>query len=1048
MEGIVGSASAGRSSDLDGLTSLTVLHAALLAAQTADEIAEAALAFVRQALGAERGSVQLSDEDDPHRLCRWTALSDRFRAALDRGCVWPRDLSVASLGHLPLTVTSVSSSTAAGHLSGAISYRHLQDEGIEAAAVVPLAVPGHRLGVLAAYWNAPRRLTEDEEQLLALAGGQISLALDRLASARHQDDESRARLATIVDSSDDAIIGKDLDTIITSWNSGAQRLYGYTPAEVIGRPISLLIPDDRPDELPGIMARLKRGERIEHYETQRIRKDGVRLDVSVSISPIKDSTGRIIGAASIARDIAARRQEEQRHRELLARANAARAIAERAASRTTRLQMITEGLAQALTVGEIAEVLMERGLAGVGAIAGSVGLLSDNGEMIEVIGAIGYPATIAQEFQQQRVSGATPLAEAIRTGLPTWRESDEVEDERYIDFIRRAQAYPSGAALPLIADGRVIGAIGLSFRERRTFTDDERGFMLTIAGQCAQAVQRVRLYENERASHEQLDAILGGVVDGVLVQRADGSLAYANEAAARMAGFGSAAEYLSASAAEVSRRLSVLDADGQPLPADQLPSRRALRGEETPEQLVQYRREDTGEASWSRTRSRTVRGVDGELLAITLLHDVTDEVRSSDRLRFLAEAGSQLASSFDVDQTLTTIVQVAATTLADWAVVLLVDDDGGIQHLASAHRDPAKEALIRELHERHLKHASQATLLWRAIQSGEPILVPEVSVEMMARTERNPERLALLEALGISSLLYAPLVGPEGVLGAIALFMAESRRRFGEEDRAIAVEIARRTSMALDNARLYRQTRDAVHARDEFLSIASHELRTPVTAISGVAQLALRSQRRGTLDEARLGRVLEQLVRSSQRLATLTEDLLDVSRLQSGRFELRLERLDVPSFVIDLVERYRANLGERHTLVLKPDEEELIVQADAARLEQVLSNLLSNAIKYSPEGGSIAVAVSRDGAGVRIGVRDAGIGLPSGTEETIFQAFGRAPNAAHRQIQGLGLGLFICRQIMERHGGRIWAESPGEDRGTTLQIWLPLASAEEATGDQ
>src|SRR5207248_288911 len=114
------------------------------------------------------------------------------------------------------------------------------------------------------------------------------------------------------------------------------------------------------------------------------------------------------------------------------------------------------------------------------------------------------------------------------------------------------------------------------------------------------------------------------------------------------------------------------------------------------------------EARWSRTRSRTVRGVDGEVLAISLFHDVTDEVRSRERLRFLAEAGSQLASSLDVDKTLATIVQVASATLADWAVVLLVDEDGGIQHRASAHRDPTKERLIRELHDRHLQHASDA----------------------------------------------------------------------------------------------------------------------------------------------------------------------------------------------------------------------------------------------------------------------------------------------------------------------------------------------------
>ena len=233
-----------------------------------------------------------------------------------------------------------------------------------------------------------------------------------------------------------------------------------------------------------------------------------------------------------------------------------------------------------------------------------------------------------------------------------------------------------------------------------------------------------------------------------------------------------------------------------------------------------------------------------------------------------------------------------------------------------------------------------------------------------------------------------------------------------------------------------------------------------MTAISGVAQVTLRSQQRGTLDEARLTRALEQLIRGSQRLVTLTEDLLDVSRLQAGRFELRLESLDLRAFVADFVERFAAHLDEQHRVTLDArgegrgtsDEEEieesqedgpLPVQADSARLEQVLANLLSNAVKYTPGGGTIAVSVSQDDASACVSVRDAGIGLPDGSAEAIFEPFGRAPNAAHRHIQGLGLGLYICRQIVERHGGRIWAESPGDGGGATFTFCLPRGARNE-----
>jgi PAS domain S-box-containing protein len=548
------------------------------------------------------------------------------------------------------------------------------------------------------------------------------------------------------------------------------------------------------------------------------------------------------------------------------------------------------------------------------------------------------------------------------------------------------------------------------------------------------------LLVRERAAREQLDAILGGVADGVIVQQENGSVIFANDAAARIAGFETADAYLQATAFAVSMSLSTLDADGQPFDLDQLPARRAFRGEATPDMVVQFRRAGTNDLRWSRTQSRIVRGVNGERLAISIFQDITDEVRSQARLRFLAEAGAQLAGPLDRSKTLDALVRVATTTLADWAIILLTDDDGNVQHIASSHRDPEKAALTRELHGQRLKHASGVTLLWKALQKREPLLIPVVTDETMVAYAQNAEHLALLRALSLSSLLYAPLVHDGRVQGAIALFMSGSGRHFGDEDRAIAVEIARRASLALENARLYEAANAAVQARDEFLSIASHELRTPVTAISGIAQVALRSKQRGALDDARLTRVLEQLIRGSQRLVTLTEDLLDVSRLQTGRFDLRPEPLDVSAFVTDFADRFGATLAEAHHLTLHVESSGLVVRADPARLEQVLANLLNNAVKYSPHGGMLTVSVSRDDERATVAVQDEGIGVPPGTAETIFQPFGRAPNAAHRQIQGLGLGLYICRQIMERHGGGIRAESDGDGCGTTMRFWLPLAT--------
>jgi signal transduction histidine kinase len=171
-----------------------------------------------------------------------------------------------------------------------------------------------------------------------------------------------------------------------------------------------------------------------------------------------------------------------------------------------------------------------------------------------------------------------------------------------------------------------------------------------------------------------------------------------------------------------------------------------------------------------------------------------------------------------------------------------------------------------------------------------------------------------------------------------------------------------------------------------------------------------------------------------------------VSRLQTGQFALRLTDLDVGPFVQEVVERWREQLGGRHPLRVEVADGTPRVRADPARLDQVLANLLGNAAKYSPEGGPIEVAVQPDGAGVRVDVRDYGIGLPANAEQVIFRPFGRTSAAVRRQIPGLGLGLYICRQIMERHGGRIWAEPAHEAVGAVFSLWLSATSPGETAG--
>jgi signal transduction histidine kinase len=232
----------------------------------------------------------------------------------------------------------------------------------------------------------------------------------------------------------------------------------------------------------------------------------------------------------------------------------------------------------------------------------------------------------------------------------------------------------------------------------------------------------------------------------------------------------------------------------------------------------------------------------------------------------------------------------------------------------------------------------------------------------------------------------------------------------------------------------------ALRARDEFLSVASHELRTPVAGVKAAAQLLLRLQNRGTLNTENFKQSVQELERSASRLAQLTEDLLNVTRLQDGRLPLRPTDVDLNELVGRTVARYRAQLPPTHALDLRLADTVCVLMADPGRIEQVVTNLLENAVKYSPAGGTVRVTVQNQAGGCLLEIGDRGIGLPLGASELIFEPFGRARNSTARHMPGLGLGLYICRQIAEAHAGRIWADSPGENEGTTVSLWLPLTS--------
>jgi PAS domain S-box-containing protein len=428
----------------------------------------------------------------------------------------------------------------------------------------------------------------------------------------------------------------------------------------------------------------------------------------------------------------------------------------------------------------------------------------------------------------------------------------------------------------------------------------------------------------------------------------------------------------------------------------------------------------------------------------------TEAEAARHRLAFLAEASRVLASSLDYETTLHRVAHLAVPTLADWCIVDVAEEDGSINRLAVAHADPSKGAWAEELLGRFPARVDAPHGSPMALRTGQPELIADVAgrLELLLPSIPDagvPRHLEVLRCMGPKSFMVVPLMARARTTGAITFVAAESGRRYGPADLALAEDLARRAATAVDNARLYQEAQEAAAARQEFLSVAAHELKTPITGIVAFTDLALRQvDRPAGPDPGRLREVLRALERQTTRFGGLVSQLLDVSRIEAGRLVLAREPTDLARLVEDVVARTRLEAGQRTIAVQAPPAVPAFV--DPLRVEQVLTNLLSNAVKYSPGGGPIDVEVwTPDPHAVSIAVRDRGIGVPVEHRQRLFDRFHRIRPAD--RVAGMGLGLFISRQIAEAHGGRIEAEFP-PDGGTRFVVSLPtgLERPEEGQG--
>jgi signal transduction histidine kinase len=362
-----------------------------------------------------------------------------------------------------------------------------------------------------------------------------------------------------------------------------------------------------------------------------------------------------------------------------------------------------------------------------------------------------------------------------------------------------------------------------------------------------------------------------------------------------------------------------------------------------------------------------------------------------------------------------------------------------VERLAVEHVDPERVALAREAIDRF--PAGPASVVHRAMTTGEPLLIPEITDAALASVAQNEEHLALLRALGLRSGMIVPLVARGSALGAISLFASESGRRFNSQDLALAQEFATRAALAVDNARLYDEAKAANRAKSDFLAVVSHELRTPLTAVIGYTELLELG-----IPEPLTPRQKEQVQRveiAAQHLLQLIEEILTMVSIEAGREQARPSPI-LLSEILHRVEVIITPLAAEKglELVIAPLDEEIEMEIDPDKAVQMLLNLLSNAVKFT-EKGSVQLRARRVGEKVEVEVRDTGMGVEPEYLEQIFEPFWQVEQPATRRAGGSGLGLAVSRRLAELLGGEVRVESePG--KGSTFTATLPI----HATGTQ
>jgi PAS domain S-box-containing protein len=542
--------------------------------------------------------------------------------------------------------------------------------------------------------------------------------------------------------------------------------------------------------------------------------------------------------------------------------------------------------------------------------------------------------------------------------------------------------------------------------------------------------------EAHRRTAEQLKVILSNVAEGITVEGRGGRLVFANDAAARIVALESGDALMSARRDRVREAFVLLTEGGDVIDGVRPWVHDAFDGL-TGRATTKIVNRATGQHRWADVSATPVYGADGAPeLVVCVWHDVTEERSRARAARFLSRAATVLAGSIENGPPLGALSDLLVPEFADWCAIDVLEERG-MRSFAVSHRDPSKLDAARAAMQRQAREWERIDA--SPLRTGRARLFAELSNARAAGWTDDPEHARAMAELGLCSAIVVPIRTAEHVSGLLTLAAAAPTRRFDERDLALAVEIGARAAIAIENARLYADAQEALRVRNDFLSVAGHELKTPLVALTLQLQSLEQAFARGTVAGA-MDRWAERVKRAlgqSARLERVIGQLLDVSRITSGRLAIDREPLDLALLAREVGERFADELARAGSKVTFTQSGATSGRWDRARIDQVVTNLLGNAVKYGAgKPIDVSVAGGAEGASERVQmvVRDHGIGIPAEAQARIFGRFERA--VSDRNYGGFGLSLWIARQVVEAHGGTIRFESaPGA--GSTFTVELP-----------